>query len=230
MHREVGRQPHLARDGAGGLLGHGDEDIRRRRVRTALEQSGQEEVPLLPSHQILVVLVRLPAGQQLLGFELNKDGRHEEKFRELVEVDLLALPREHAHESVDHGQERDVEDVDLVGRDEVQQEVDRTLEVGGGDRVGHPPTLSNQPVLLRAPLATCQSSLRGALPWRPMDRVLSGIAPSGNFTLGNYLGALRQWVSFQDGYDAFYFVVDLHALTAPRSTRPTSAPTRWTPR
>jgi len=46
-----------------------------------------------------------------------------------------------------------------------------------------------------------------------MERVLSGIAPSGNFTLGNYLGALRQWVSFQDGYDAFYFVVDLHALT-----------------
>jgi tryptophanyl-tRNA synthetase len=47
-----------------------------------------------------------------------------------------------------------------------------------------------------------------------MDRVLSGIAPSGNFTLGNYLGALRHWVSFQDGYDAFYCVVDLHALTA----------------
>ncbi len=47
-----------------------------------------------------------------------------------------------------------------------------------------------------------------------MDRVLSGIAPSGNFTLGNYLGALRQWISFQDGYDAFYFVVDLHALTS----------------
>jgi len=46
-----------------------------------------------------------------------------------------------------------------------------------------------------------------------MNRVLSGIAPSGNFTLGNYLGALRQWVSFQDGNDAFYFVVDLHALT-----------------
>ena len=46
-----------------------------------------------------------------------------------------------------------------------------------------------------------------------MDRVLSGIAPSGNFTLGNYLGALRHWVSFQDGYDALYCVVDLHALT-----------------
>jgi tryptophanyl-tRNA synthetase len=46
-----------------------------------------------------------------------------------------------------------------------------------------------------------------------MNRVLSGIAPSGSFTLGNYLGALRHWVSFQDGHDAFYCVVDLHALT-----------------
>jgi tryptophanyl-tRNA synthetase len=46
-----------------------------------------------------------------------------------------------------------------------------------------------------------------------MDRVVSGIAPSGNFTLGNYLGALRQWVAVQEGSDAFYFVVDLHALT-----------------
>jgi tryptophanyl-tRNA synthetase len=46
-----------------------------------------------------------------------------------------------------------------------------------------------------------------------MKRVLSGIAPSGDFTLGNYLGALRQWVTFQDDSDAFYCVVDLHALT-----------------
>jgi tryptophanyl-tRNA synthetase len=46
-----------------------------------------------------------------------------------------------------------------------------------------------------------------------MRRVLSGIAPSGNFTLGNYLGALRHWVTFQDDHDAFYCVVDLHGLT-----------------
>ena len=49
----------------------------------------------------------------------------------------------------------------------------------------------------------------------PMSRVLSGIAPSGDFTLGNYLGALRHWVTFQDDHDAFYCVVDLHALTEP---------------
>jgi tryptophanyl-tRNA synthetase len=48
-----------------------------------------------------------------------------------------------------------------------------------------------------------------------MSRVLSGIAPSGDFTLGNYLGALRHWVGLQDDHDAFYCVVDLHALTNP---------------
>ena len=45
-------------------------------------------------------------------------------------------------------------------------------------------------------------------------RVLSGIQPtSGSFHLGNYLGAVRQWVSLQDTHDAFYMVVDLHAIT-----------------
>jgi tryptophanyl-tRNA synthetase len=48
-----------------------------------------------------------------------------------------------------------------------------------------------------------------------MSRVLSGIAPSGDFTLGNYLGALKHWVTFQDDHDAYYCVVDLHALTEP---------------
>ena len=45
-------------------------------------------------------------------------------------------------------------------------------------------------------------------------RVLSGIQPThDSFHLGNYLGALKQWVQLQDSHDAFYCVVDLHALT-----------------
>ncbi|MEV5825097.1 tryptophan--tRNA ligase [Spirillospora sp. NPDC052242] len=45
-------------------------------------------------------------------------------------------------------------------------------------------------------------------------RVLSGIQPTADsFHLGNYLGALRQWVSLQDTHEAFYCVVDLHAIT-----------------
>ena len=47
-----------------------------------------------------------------------------------------------------------------------------------------------------------------------MKRVLSGIQPTADsFHLGNYLGAIRQWVALQDSHDAFYCVVDLHALT-----------------
>ena len=45
-------------------------------------------------------------------------------------------------------------------------------------------------------------------------RVLSGIQPTASsFHLGNYLGAVRHWVALQDTYDAFYCVVDLHAIT-----------------
>jgi tryptophanyl-tRNA synthetase len=50
----------------------------------------------------------------------------------------------------------------------------------------------------------------------PADRprVLSGIQPTADsFHLGNYLGAVRQWVALQDTHDAFYCVVDLHAIT-----------------
>ena len=48
-------------------------------------------------------------------------------------------------------------------------------------------------------------------------RVLSGIQPTADsYHLGNYLGALRQWVALQDSYDAFYCVVDLHAITVPQ--------------
>src|SRR5436305_7124844 len=49
-------------------------------------------------------------------------------------------------------------------------------------------------------------------PARP--RVLSGIQPTADsFHLGNYLGAVRQWVDLQDDFDAFYCAVDLHAIT-----------------
>lgn len=43
--------------------------------------------------------------------------------------------------------------------------------------------------------------------------VLSGCQPSGQLTLGNYLGALRQWVAMQDSHDCLFMIVDLHAIT-----------------
>ncbi len=51
-------------------------------------------------------------------------------------------------------------------------------------------------------------------PTIPARRILSGIQPTADsFHLGNYLGAVRQWVGLQDEHDAFYMVVDLHAIT-----------------
>nr|WP_308400207.1 tryptophan--tRNA ligase [Streptomyces anulatus] len=58
-------------------------------------------------------------------------------------------------------------------------------------------------------------------------RVLSGIQPTaGSFHLGNYLGAVRQWVALQETHDAFYMVVDLHAITIPQDPAELRANTR----
>ncbi len=46
-----------------------------------------------------------------------------------------------------------------------------------------------------------------------MNRVFSGVQPTGNLHLGNYLGAIRNFVGLQDDYDCIYCVVDMHALT-----------------
>jgi tryptophanyl-tRNA synthetase len=50
-------------------------------------------------------------------------------------------------------------------------------------------------------------------------KVFSGIQPSGNLHLGNYLGALKNWVEIQDEYETFFCVVDLHALTVPQDPK-----------
>jgi len=52
-----------------------------------------------------------------------------------------------------------------------------------------------------------------------MKRVFSGIQPSGIIHLGNYLGAIKQWVDLQNDYDAIYSIVDLHAITVPQDPK-----------
>ena len=49
-----------------------------------------------------------------------------------------------------------------------------------------------------------------------MQRLFSGIQPSGNLHLGNYLGAIKQWLALQDEYEAIFCVVDMHAITVPQ--------------
>ncbi len=55
-----------------------------------------------------------------------------------------------------------------------------------------------------------------------MKRILSGIQPSGTLTLGNYFGALKNWVKIQHEYECMYFIADLHSITvtqAPNNLR-----------
>ncbi|MFP4009628.1 MAG: tryptophan--tRNA ligase, partial [Spirulinaceae cyanobacterium] len=57
------------------------------------------------------------------------------------------------------------------------------------------------------------------------QRVLSGVQPTGNLHLGNYLGAIRNWVEAQSEYDNYFCVVDLHAITVPHNPKTLAADT-----
>ena len=61
-----------------------------------------------------------------------------------------------------------------------------------------------------------------------MMRVVSGIQPTGNLHLGNYLGAIRNWVAMQDSFDGdcLYFLADLHAITVHNDPATLTANTR----
>ena len=50
-----------------------------------------------------------------------------------------------------------------------------------------------------------------------MNRIFSGVQPTGNLHLGNYLGAIRNWVTLQKDYECIFCIVDLHALTLPQN-------------
>jgi tryptophanyl-tRNA synthetase len=59
-----------------------------------------------------------------------------------------------------------------------------------------------------------------------MNRIFSGIQPTGNLHLGNYLGAIRNWVALQPDYECIFCIVDLHALTVPQDPAELRASTR----
>ena len=59
-----------------------------------------------------------------------------------------------------------------------------------------------------------------------MKRIFSGVQPTGNLHLGNYLGAIRNWVQLQADFDCIFCIVDLHALTTPQAPATLRAQTR----
>lgn len=52
-----------------------------------------------------------------------------------------------------------------------------------------------------------------------MERMLTGLQPTGSITLGNYIGAIRQMIKYQDEYDSYIFIADMHAITVPQDPK-----------
>ena len=64
-------------------------------------------------------------------------------------------------------------------------------------------------------------------------RILSGIQPSGDLTLGSYLGAIKNWAALADEYDCYYMLADMHTITVrqvPAELRRPTSPAAWTRR
>ncbi|KAF5743223.1 tryptophan--tRNA ligase mitochondrial [Tripterygium wilfordii] len=59
-------------------------------------------------------------------------------------------------------------------------------------------------------------------------RIVSGVQPTGSIHLGNYLGAIKNWIELQNTYETLFFIVDLHAITLPYDTQQLSKATRDT--
>ncbi|XP_010526088.1 PREDICTED: tryptophan--tRNA ligase, chloroplastic/mitochondrial [Tarenaya hassleriana] len=76
----------------------------------------------------------------------------------------------------------------------------------------------------------CYSAASETPPPPPSERkrVVSGVQPTGSIHLGNYLGAIKNWIALQDTYETLFFIVDLHAITLPYDTKQLERATRDT--
>ena len=197
----VGQQPGVALVGAGdagvaavGVVGEVRQHPGNVLERLAFEEAGEQQVALLPQRQFLVEVDVVAPGKEAPCLQFDQGRGDEQELGGDLQVEVVHQPQL-GQVGVDDGAQRHLVDVDLFAQDQVQQQVERALEHGGGDRIGHPVN------------ATCWVACRA------VTRVLSCIQPTGEVHLGNYLGALRNWVAGQHTHDAFHGIVDLHALT-----------------
>ncbi|XP_028777844.1 tryptophan--tRNA ligase, chloroplastic/mitochondrial isoform X2 [Neltuma alba] len=90
---------------------------------------------------------------------------------------------------------------------------------------------SRRPLIFSGACVRCCSSIASTPETSPTSakkRVVSGVQPTGSIHLGNYLGAIKNWIGLQNTYDTLYFIVDLHAITLPYDTQQLSRTTRET--
>mmetsp|Transcript_8706 Transcript_8706/g.22382 ORF Transcript_8706/g.22382 Transcript_8706/m.22382 type:complete len:434 (-) Transcript_8706:126-1427(-) len=91
-------------------------------------------------------------------------------------------------------------------------------------RVGDAPARRLSTALRAATEAEAAEQAKSSAPQTPATerkkRVLSGVQPTGSIHLGNYLGAIKNWVGLQEQYDTYFCVVDMHAITAAKAHDP----------
>ncbi|KAH1110449.1 hypothetical protein GLYMA_04G086500v4 [Glycine max] len=93
------------------------------------------------------------------------------------------------------------------------------------------PSLSRASALrsrIRCCTTLTSTSSETPTPTSVKKRVVSGVQPTGSIHLGNYFGAIKNWVALQNVYDTLFFIVDLHAITLPYDTQQLSKATRST--
>ena len=81
------------------------------------------------------------------------------------------------------------------------------------------PLSKTSPRLARQAFLSTESETGESKEDERVKRVLSGVQPTGSLHLGNYLGAIRQWVANQDDFENYFCVVDLHAITVPHDPK-----------
>ncbi|XP_030947177.1 tryptophan--tRNA ligase, chloroplastic/mitochondrial [Quercus lobata] len=91
---------------------------------------------------------------------------------------------------------------------------------------------SRRPIRFRCFCSVSVSDSEPLVPQSPpttvKKRIVSGVQPTGSIHLGNYLGAIKNWILLQNSYDTLFFIVDLHAITLPYDAQQLSKATRDT--
>ncbi|PKA64633.1 tryptophanyl-tRNA synthetase [Apostasia shenzhenica] len=77
-------------------------------------------------------------------------------------------------------------------------------------------------------VSTTESDVSESIHYPIKKRIVSGVQPTGSVHLGNYLGAIKNWVVLQDSYETLFFIVDLHAITLPYDAPQLTKATRCT--
>ncbi len=174
-----------------------------------LEEPCEQQIALLPERQLVVEVHVGLVGQQPSGLEFDERRCDQQEPGDHVEVEgVLALhPLDLEQVGVDDVGEVDLVDVDLLLEDQLQQQIEGPLVHRGGD-INHradPTAVASAATDSVGPVSDTSSN--------DETRVLSCMQPTGDVHLGNYLGALKNWVRGQHECDAFHGIVDLHALT-----------------